>query len=387
MPGTEAGLPSSSATHLEFERELGRESDPVQFGGISQGGGFLADSILVVGDWRTRTVRVFDLGTGASAVIAGPGQGPGEFENLTRVGVRSPSEVWVADVEFGRLSLFEGGGPEWRTVLTWQLRDYHLAPPVGPAGPAALLPDGTVLVHPLRVERPEPGTWRARNQPLLRLNGDGQVVDTLLAPPPAHFPGIVVRRGSEAFSMVPNLQAEHPLIAVSPSGDRVVFLHRTAGVDEATMGWVHQVAWNGSSFDRTEVALHGPSLPGNRQELIARVEGILPEGVEWPGGRDAFVTAVMDEMQLLEWISPVVSLSLDGAGAAWLGLGGNGQEGAGSERTWWTGFLADGEWFEARFDRPVWRVIDRRGDRVAAVLRDSLGVETVGLFGIADRPE
>ncbi len=372
---------------LTLESEIGSREGPVQFGGISQGGGFLADSILVVGDWRTRMVRVFHLGTGSSAVIAGPGQGPGEFENLTRVGVRPPEEVWVADVEFGRLSLFEGAGPEWRTVLTWQLRDYHFAPPVGPAGPAALLPDGTVLVHPLRVERPEPGTWRARNQPLLRITGEGQVVDTLLAPPPAHFPGIVVRRGSEAFSMVPNQQAEHPLVAVSPSGDRVAFLHRTAGVDETTMGWVHQLSWNGSSFDRTEVALRGPSLPGNRQELVARVEGILPEGVDWPGGRDAFVTAVMDEMQVLQWISPVVALSLDGPGGAWMALGGTRPEGTEGDRTWWTGSLGDGEWSEARFDRPVWRVIDRSGDRVAAVLRDSLGVETVGLFRIVDQPE
>ena len=72
----------------------------------------------------------------------------------------------------------------------------------------------------------------------------------------------------------------------------------------------------------------------------------------------------------------VTRYRIDGEGRHWIGVEAESR----GARSWRRGDLELESWEEVEFDRPVEWPLDARGDQVAAVITDSLEVQTVGVF-------
>jgi len=88
------------------------------------------------------------------------------------------------------------------------------------------------------------------------------------------------------------------------------------------------------------------------------------------------VDAVLEQVEVPTWLSPITRYGIDGEGRHWIGV----ESEFRGTRSWQRGDLESGSWEGVEFDRPVEWPLDAQGDHVAAVLTDSLEVQTVGLF-------
>lgn len=74
----------------------------------------LSDGTVAIADRGSQSVRVLGLSGRQLRRLGGPGEGPGEFRDVTAAGVLAPDSIWVFDALASRLTVF-GPGDEVRT--------------------------------------------------------------------------------------------------------------------------------------------------------------------------------------------------------------------------------------------------------------------------------
>jgi hypothetical protein len=299
------------------------------------------------------------------------GEGPGEFTGMTRIGMVGDSAIWVTDRITGRITYFARDDPS--VVSTVTLREGVFAPPIAPEGPVGVLGDGRYLFMPGRVERRSPSSLGRIPYPLLAMGAEVSTIDTLLVAAPAPPPVVVVPRPDGGFNGIVNFLEELPLLALEPGGKRVGLLDRFGGTGPETMGILHLARLGEAGWQATRHPVPGPSIPGSRHEVEGRIRRLR---IDWPGPQGEMVDAVLEQVEIPTWMSPITRYRIDGEGRHWIGV----EPEFRGARSWRRGNLESGSWEGVEFDRPVEWPLDARGDHVAAVLSDSLEVQTVGLF-------
>lgn len=367
--GTHAAV--GSPVPFRLVQEFGGHEDELYFSTIVDGF-LLADSAIVIADAQERTVTKIQLGEHRFVKLGGPGQGPGEFRNITAIGKVGEADLWVTDRRTGRVTIFDRGAEP--PVTTATVHDYFFAPPIAPEGPLALLSDGTALVTPSRPEvRPLfPDTLVQYH--LVRVDLSGSVVDTILSPPPAAFDGLLLERPDGGYTLTRRFLNETPKIAVSSTGSEIGFLHRTAGLNDSMIGTLYVVRLNRGMVDVDTLRIPGKPIPGGRAEFLRRAEGLGVTG--WGAGPRAFAETVVDRLGIPERISPIFTYRLDSEGGHWIAV----EEEFQGEVRWLRRPPGQTEWRGVEFDRPVRLVLDAWGDLLIGVLVDSLDTQTVGVF-------
>lgn len=360
-----------SSVPFRLVQEFGGHEDELYFTAIVDGF-FHADSAIVIADAQERTVTTIQLEERRFVQLGGPGEGPGEFRNITAVGKLGGAGFWVTDRRTGRVTIFDRTADP--SISTATVHGYFFAPPVAPEGPYALLSDGSALVTPSRPEvRPSfPDTLVHYH--LVRVDLSGSVVDTILSPPPAAFDGLLLERPDGGYTLTRTFMNETPRIAVSPTGSKLGFLHRTAGLDDSVIGTLYVVQFDRGMVHVDTLRIPGKPIPGGRAELVRRAEGLGVTG--WGAGPGAFAETVADRLDIPERISPIFTYRLDSEGGHWIAI----EEDFQSEVRWLRRPPGHAEWRDIEFDRPVRLVLDAWGDLVTGVLVDSLDTQTVGVF-------
>jgi hypothetical protein len=86
-----------------------------EFGRI-EGGVRLDDGIIVVADGGSQEIRFYDETGRFLHAAGGPGEGPGEFRNLSAIGRGPPDSLWIYDFGLRRFTVLTTEGQFVRTV-------------------------------------------------------------------------------------------------------------------------------------------------------------------------------------------------------------------------------------------------------------------------------
>ncbi|WP_419940976.1 hypothetical protein [Candidatus Palauibacter sp.] len=168
-------LPRATATHVVTVGGLGDDTSvPLE----SVQAGLLLDSgrFAVLSGWKQ--LLIYGPDGRQTKAVGGEGEGPGEFQQATRMGLRADGNIWVWDLLLQRLSELSPSGEllDSRAV-------YSRDPP--PPQALGLLDDGSVVASQARVVRladqRRRGVWRNTIR-YLRQTADGRW--TLLADVP-----------------------------------------------------------------------------------------------------------------------------------------------------------------------------------------------------------
>lgn len=175
---------SGPSIHSNLELQIGNEQDASWT--------LQAVGDLVIGDGgrvfvsqpRIPEIRVFGRGGEMLATIGRRGEGPGEFMSIDAM-TWQDGRIIVNDNQLLRTSVFEQDG----TFMESKQWSIDLAPfrhgrlLFHPNSPRVVLPDGTGIVRPNMMgvpDRPTPGISRMEARvPLLKVDADGRIVDTL----------------------------------------------------------------------------------------------------------------------------------------------------------------------------------------------------------------
>ncbi|MGD8280999.1 MAG: hypothetical protein PVF69_07575 [Gemmatimonadota bacterium] len=195
-----------------MELEIGVvDGDPAYSFTTIAGVNTLGDGGVVVAEWQTREIRIFDGNGRHVRTLGGFGDGPGEFSQIVNVaGVRGDTiRVW--DIRQQRITTMSSDG----TLLgSFRLERGQAA---SGFGPVTHLADGTYLV-PLRDlgDLDMESTSGRATQVLLRASAHGEIFDTM-----AMLAGeeMTVVRGQRAATILPTPAGRKPLWATGT--DRV----------------------------------------------------------------------------------------------------------------------------------------------------------------------
>ena len=114
-------------------------------------------------------VRVFDAQGGLQRTIGRRGEGPGEFGEASGFALAPDGALWVVDYGLGRYSVFAPNGDFERTVTR---------PVLGFLYPwSGWFDDGGLLID-ISYERPDPDSEELNVSSLIRVDADGEIVDT-----------------------------------------------------------------------------------------------------------------------------------------------------------------------------------------------------------------
>jgi hypothetical protein len=319
------------------------------------GMGFLPDGGVVVGDGGSQELRFFSPEGLHLRTVGRRGEGPGEFLDLSKVGVSPAGEVWAYDFSLRRLTWFDGKGEMTRLV------SLAMEPPtLNAVGP---LSDGTFLLMQLWGSRQvsQAATEGFRRDPLAWVTFDetGALVDTL-----GTFPGrelfIFEENGRGVMSTPPFARNS----IGTARGDRVVVGDQKA-------------------FEFQELSASGELLRIIR--IPGRVEEVTPQAlagyiesrlVGAPPEQHPSIRQSLEAMPTPETKPAYGGMLLDVLGNLWV-----------SEWThspdlprWWTVFAREGQWLgqvEAPERFYPWLIGE---DWVLGVERDALDVEYVVLY-------
>lgn len=359
--------------------ELGHEGDPVTFGAIIPGA-FVDAETLVVGELMgSRLIRIAlqDGGVQRVDILAGEGEGPGEFQQLREIGVWPDGTLWATDRRSGRATLLDERG---QVQATATVTDFFFEPPVRPVGATSVLADSSLLVTPDRPQAMWMLTDTLFKQPLIRVGWDGGWVDTLFAPPPAHLGlDFYVADVWDSPFHTSRVLRENPLTSVSPDGRLVGVVHRSHGLSREVGGTIYllDVHDPGRTVDSLQAPV--PAIPASRSEVERRAArlDLGPDGRSPGALADGFIQHFEQNLgDLPQWISPVVQFRIDSEHSVWIGV----EEGFRGDLTWYRRRSGEDRWIRAELERPVWRLIDARADWVAGILRDDLRVQTLAVF-------
>lgn len=143
--------------------DAGEPMESVQAGLLLDSGRF-----AVLSGWKRLLIHAPD--GRQTRMVGGEGDGPGEFQQATRMGLRADGGMWVWDLLLQRLSELSADGEllDTRTV-------YHPDPP--PPQAVGLLDDGSLIASQVRIvrlaDRQRRGLWRNTIR-YLRQAPDGQ---------------------------------------------------------------------------------------------------------------------------------------------------------------------------------------------------------------------
>lgn len=172
---------------------------------------------FAVGDNANNRVYLFDHRGHFLRAVGRPGQGPGEFQRVARVGL-GPSLLVVYDDLGQRLTGFdpETGAVTWETRLAG-LRSGQVG---ANGGPIRVLSDGT-LWFGSAVHAPEPTRLRPFQEVVVQVTSEGEILRQLPLPTP---PGIVheFRTRSGGRSSIGSPYSPSSVWAPHPEGDGYV---------------------------------------------------------------------------------------------------------------------------------------------------------------------
>ena len=201
---------------LERTITIGDHSDP-EVGLTRVGDVIVVGERLFVAQPREQRLRIFSLAGDFLGFLGRQGEGPGEFSNMSAIGVRD-GLVWVSDRFMGRVQYFDSGG---RYASSMRIRG-HPSLPMGMVSVRAVLADGSMLVTTL-VGMAEAADFPNRPTHVIRLDARGSLRDTVSL--------IVGRRGAlelDRTSFVVLPESYRSLFAPSADGTGFVVVHREA---------------------------------------------------------------------------------------------------------------------------------------------------------------
>ena len=206
---------------LERTVTIGHHSDPEL--GLTWVGDVIVDGDrLFVAQRREQRLRIFSLKGDFLGFLGGRGEGPGEFGDVSGIGVRD-GLVWVSDRRLGRVQYFDRGG---HYASSMRIRG-HPTLPMGDARVRAVLADGSMLVTML-ADMVERAASPDRLEHVIRFDARGLLRDTvsvLVGRGDALKLGRT-SRGGVRFTVLP--ESYRSLFASSADGSGFVVVHRRA---------------------------------------------------------------------------------------------------------------------------------------------------------------
>lgn len=188
VPVDPLDLDAAPGLTLSEELRLGSFDDPVE--GFTRIFGVVVDAEgrMFVGDAGDYAIRVYAPDGSSLGRIGGRGEGPGEFSTLPTFGVRNGT-LWATDFRNGRLTLFSTEG---ELLSSRVIEDSWIPARTGSLAmrPIGMDEDGLFVTWPGGV-RYSGETGVDAPLPRLRINGEGETVDTagfLPSPPPRLVP-------------------------------------------------------------------------------------------------------------------------------------------------------------------------------------------------------
>lgn len=308
---------------LEEELRIGSVEDPDSLGFTSVTGLDVgADGSIYVLDWQTRQVRVFDSAGAFVRRIGRQGDGPGEFRNVTTVGVVGDT-VWVREVSSQRITLFTTGGELLGTVSTIEGVE------VGPdseasvlAHAASLRPDGrfeAVYRFPatFMLGGAPPDYGDSLVVPHLLFEADGTGVETgrtvTLYPPPS-----VTLEGGMAPFTVPTETfrvADYPL-RFGDSSEPLTLRRPSSGTPENALVMLTWQDSLGMVRREREYRVEVVPITDAMADSIFEVGSSRVSATGW--SKDELQAALGRALDLPDYLPPVTQARLSKDGSIWL---------------------------------------------------------------------
>lgn len=202
------------------------------------------DEEIYIPQPRERRIRVYSADGSLLRTIGRFGQGPGEFQTITRLGWRGDT-LWVADRQLRRISLFSPDGEVYSTLRV-DLPAFRGTNPVEPGG---LLSDGSVVAVP-RIFSEDVVSGKILEYPLLRASQDGTVLDTIVWLSLEHSKAGVQNRDAPWRGLYRSPPfPDNPLWQFLPDGSALIVVDRLApeSPDDAEIG-VHKLSVAGDTL-------------------------------------------------------------------------------------------------------------------------------------------
>jgi len=321
----------------------------------------LRDGRIVVADGGAGTVRMFTP-EGTLLWSAGrPGDGPGEYRLIERLGVGPGDSIWVFDFGLRRFTILTFDGETARTV--------PLGGELSAVGAVGRLPDGRFIVREFWSGAAGGGALRPglRRDPaaIALLDSDGALADT-----------IVLVRGREVFIRSENGRAvmSAPLFARTAS----------AAIREGTVIAGDQERFELQVYDASGTLERSIRIRGRDLSIAAAdVDRLIEEETaRRPAPERAGFRRDLESMDVPPTRPAFGDILIDDDGNFW----------AAEYVRWprfartWTVLDPDGRWLGAVAMPDGFRPLHVGGDWVLGVWRDELDVERVRLYRLVRSP-
>lgn len=325
----------------------------------------LADGGLLVEDNQTDELRRFTSSGDEAALLGGPGEGPGEFQNLTELGLAAGDTAFAYDRRLYRISRFDPDGTLGATIPVGRER----------AGPGSLVLDAwgldsrRLVLHslgPVADEWDGVRAYRDRRDAVIHLVDDeGRALG-----PSIRFPGGYSIAG--AFGDLRAPLANEPMVSVRGgrilhgSGLRYELVLR--GDDVRPIRIIRWDGWRAPLSDtlvrrvRDSLELAFEPARERRPELVSQLLDALFDPELLPDTLPALRSAILDDGGRI-WVSAFRPTT-----DAW------------SQETTWHVLDSLGTPMARVLLPPRARLVAVRGNRVALVQRDAVDVEHVRVF-------
>jgi hypothetical protein len=266
---------------------------------------------IYVAQPQEKLLRQYDARGTFLRTIGRPGRGPGEFQDLGRIGWKGDT-LWAADRDQYRVNFFTRAGRALGTAG----RGSPVVPGSGyPTPPSAALSDGSMLGRPTPTTGVQPPV---RTLPLLRMNRAGAIQ--------GGFGAVEVLGEFEYMRrarMMMNMSLPLPynsLWDAAPNGSSVVVVHRgpAESADRATFRVASYRASGAAIFDRAYhytprvvSAASRDSIRDMLADVFVRTGFVQAQGLARAFARDS--------MPLPRFQPPVTDLAVGRDGTIWLG--------------------------------------------------------------------
>jgi hypothetical protein len=259
-------------------------------------------------------VRVFDASGEPLRVIGGRGQGPGEFQLPTEMGLLGDT-LWVSDLITRRITWFSLDGdvlfttPMTRVEVDSGLQDVALTvAPMSPRPDGLIDSDYSIAVTPNR-------EFGAFQYPVLLFNREGEVVDTLRWATFQETQSTYQVGGSRGYA--PALFPMRPIATKVSGGALVVDWSVPAGSNDGLMN----ITWIDENQDTTYVRdLRYEPIPVPESVMDSLVAPRLEFAVSREVSEGELDRALRDAIQLPDFRPPVRLVHAGADGSAWLRL-------------------------------------------------------------------
>jgi len=315
----------------------------------------LPDGRIVVADGGTSTIRMFDPGGTPLWSVGRPGDGPGEYRLIERLGVGPRDSIWVFDYGLRRFTILAYDGATVRTV--------RLGGELSAVGAVGRFPDGRFVVR-------EFWSGGAAGAPLHSgLRRDPTAI-ALLAPDGSLMDTVAVVLGREVFISSENGRAvmSAPLFARAGA----------AAVRDSQVIAGDQERFELQVFDPDGTIRQSIRIPGRDLAISdTDVERLIEEETDRrPAAERAGFRRELESMDVPPTRPAFGDLLVDDAGNLW----------AADYARWprypgaWTVLDPDGRWLGTVTMPEGFRPLHIGAARVLGVWRDKMDVERVRLY-------